>query len=478
MDVNIGLLSERLRRLLVGEEGTLRDAAKERIQNLQTEIEIVSLLLRDHVSRFTWILFINQAGQGSVCSDIVAIMKEINDFVRKSDKFFDTFIVGVMHQKDESSSTEACNAFLGLQSKIIDIKQQMQQVQTRCSSINDAIKPIETQAKDAWSTSASGSEETNKVGLEDKMEELLDVLIVGGQAQLSVVAIVDGNGLEKTALATEAYNNDFVKNYFDSRAWVSMDINFRTMLDSILKSVMPPSALTEIMDKDSELKITTLHDYLRDKRYLIVLDDVWNHDLWDKFRKALPDHQNGSRVLISLADIHILNSCRLENGDKIQLDLVPDGEPLRATYAGWPFVVLYYGSKSLKEKLNEMVCGPFEFLFFSASSLSLCLKLCCLYLPVFSEHSEISTRQLYQLWIAEGFIPDNSEATAEECLKKLIDAGFVQVKKRRPGGTIKGCYIPTIAFSTTREIAQLTEFLIIAVEGESWKNFKRTSILG
>ena len=44
-------------------------------------------------------------------------------------------------------------------------------------------------------------------------------------------------------------------------------------LDAILKSLMPSSGLQEIMEKDDEMKKTTLRDYLRNKRYLIVLTD-------------------------------------------------------------------------------------------------------------------------------------------------------------------------------------------------------------
>ncbi|KAK9230554.1 hypothetical protein WN944_023525 [Citrus x changshan-huyou] len=112
-----------------------------------------------------------------------------------------------------------------------------------------------------------------------------------------------------------------------------------------------------------------LHDYLRNKRYLIVVEDVIASDVWDYIGKALPDHQNGSRVL----SYH--NLCCL---------------------------------------YTEMVS-------------TIPLKLCRLYLSAF----EIFTRQLYQLWIAEGFIPDNSEKTAEEYLEQLISSGFIKVKKRR-----------------------------------------------
>ncbi|KAH9767891.1 hypothetical protein KPL71_011446 [Citrus sinensis] len=210
----------------------------------------------------------------------------------------------------------------------------------------------------------------NKVDLdlEDKMEELLDLLIER-QPQLSLVAIIDTMGFDRTAFIGEAYNSSYVKNYFDCCAWVYYQLSLDMMLDAIMKSLMPLSALSEILDNDFEMKKNTLHNYLKNKRYLIVIQDVWRGDIWDFLKEALPDHQNGSRILTALIHIVGLSSCRLENDEKIRLDLVPPKGKLRA-------------------------------------------------------------RQLYQLWIAEAFIPDNCESTAEEYLKELIDRGFIQVNKK------------------------------------------------
>lgn len=77
--------------------------------------------------------------------------------------------------------------------------------------------------------------------------------------------------------------------------------------------------------------------------------------------EALPDHQNGSRILTALIDVVSPSSCRLENGEKIRLDLVPPKGKLRARYDGWPLVILYYGSKpleSIKQEVEEHLDYP------------------------------------------------------------------------------------------------------------------------
>ncbi|PRQ28722.1 putative P-loop containing nucleoside triphosphate hydrolase [Rosa chinensis] len=39
--------------------------------------------------------------------------------------------------------------------------------------------------------------------------------------------------------------------------------------------------------------------YLQQKRYVVVLDDVWDIDLWKQIHVAFPDGRNGSRVMLA-----------------------------------------------------------------------------------------------------------------------------------------------------------------------------------
>ena len=119
------------------------------------------------------------------------------------------------------------------------------------------------------------------------------------------------------------------------------------------------------------------------------------------------------------------------------------------------------------------------FRYFKCCSLPFCLKLCFLYLSVFPAHLEISTRQLYQLWIAEGFIPDNSEATAEKYLEQLINRGFVDARKRRAGVTINTCSVPGRCHPVLLAVAFKAEFIFFSFmdpEGKLRKNVKPINV--
>ncbi|KDO41145.1 hypothetical protein CISIN_1g047903mg [Citrus sinensis] len=122
---------------------------------------------------------------------------------------------------------------------------------------------------------------------------------------------------------------------------------------------------------------------------------------------------------------------------------------------------------------------PLGLWYFKYCRLPFCLKLCFLYLSVFPAHLEISTRQLYQLWIAEGFIPDNSEATAEKDLELLINRGFVDTRKRGAGGTINTCSVHGRCRPVLLSVAFEAKFVFFPFgdpKGKSRKNVKRINV--
>ncbi|GAY64118.1 hypothetical protein CUMW_231130, partial [Citrus unshiu] len=125
----------------------------------------------------------------------------------------------------------------------------MQQLEHTDSEIIDAIKTFEAEAG-----ISSSSKSRDTVGLDDRMEELLDLLIEG-PPQLSAVTILDSIGLDKTAFAAEAYSSNYMKHYFDCHAWVQEPYTCYAdqILDIIIKFLMPSSRLSEIKDKNYEL---------------------------------------------------------------------------------------------------------------------------------------------------------------------------------------------------------------------------------
>ncbi|KAK9217590.1 hypothetical protein WN943_006217 [Citrus x changshan-huyou] len=361
---------------------------------------------------------------------------------------------------------------VGLQSKIIDIRNRMQQLPPSDNGFD-----ISEQSNKIIRLLIEGQSQLDINEFERGREELFDLLIEGPSG-LSVVAILDSSGFDKTAFAADTYNNNHVKFYFDCHAWIRVSIlyDFGKILDDIIKSVMPPSRVSVIIGEDYLLKKSILRDYLTDKKYFIVLDDVFDDsEIWSDLEEVLPDDQNGSRVLILVTDPDLLTSLEMENGEKIRLDSVLVGGPLiRIKYEGLQFFILHYGSMPLENYLQGEAIPTVWRQIFSVMELPFHLKVCCIYLCVFRPSIEISMEQLYQLWVAEGFIPYNGEETAEHYLKELIHRGFIHVSKRSAGGTIKACYVPSFEWASLALVAEKTGFVWMpGMEEESMANAKR-----
>lgn len=176
-------------------------------------------------------------------------------------------------------------------------------------------------------------------------------------------------------------------------------------------------------------------------------DDVWHSRVWDYLRGALTDDHIGSRVPTTTCFedlIHHWSQTREMLAEFLARTVIRMSWSLLRdrwkSCQGWPFAILFFGGLLLEKDKQDVLsklehntnyCLPFpsRILPYSYYNLPFHLKPCFLYFAVFPEGFKISTRQLHQLWIAEGFIHENSEATAECYLVELVDRGFIQAMR-------------------------------------------------
>ncbi|XP_015162514.1 putative late blight resistance protein homolog R1A-3 [Solanum tuberosum] len=102
-------------------------------------------------------------------------------------------------------------------------------------------------------------------------------------------------GKGKTTCAKKLYNNDIIVSHFDVRAWgiISQTYNRIELLQDIFSQVTGSKG-----EKDDVLA-EMLKKKLTVKRYLIVLDDMWDGKAWDDLRLCFPDVGNRSRIVLT-----------------------------------------------------------------------------------------------------------------------------------------------------------------------------------
>ncbi|MGV7343297.1 NB-ARC domain-containing protein, partial [Mycobacterium kansasii] len=83
--------------------------------------------------------------------------------------------------------------------------------------------------------------------------------------------------------------------------FVSQQYVVRDLLQSLIKDLMTlTKEELEMVEKMNEVQLKEkLFNHLKEKRYLVVLDDIWNTEAWDSLDAAFPDMNKRSRVLLT-----------------------------------------------------------------------------------------------------------------------------------------------------------------------------------
>ncbi|XP_057499194.1 putative disease resistance RPP13-like protein 1 [Actinidia eriantha] len=104
-------------------------------------------------------------------------------------------------------------------------------------------------------------------------------------------------GVGKTTLAQLVYNDGIVVEHFGMKAWVCVSEEFDVI--RVTKTILEAVTSSNYDTKDLNLLQVKLKENLRGKKFLIVLDDVWNESLgnWDILKAPFTVGACGSRIV-------------------------------------------------------------------------------------------------------------------------------------------------------------------------------------
>ncbi|XP_078159672.1 disease resistance protein RPP13-like [Carex rostrata] len=344
-------------------------------------------------------------------------------------------------------------------------------------------------------------DDTEVVGMEADKKKILQLMLAEETPRRAVITIVGPGGLGKTTLAHMVYQSAQEK--FDYHIMLSISQQY-SLIDLVTKMLLK---LENSIPENQGLGdlISRLKKFLNDRRYLIILDDVWKEDLWIQLEDILPDVKNGSRVLLTSRNLDVASAdsqippYELNFLDsKKSLDLLlkkalpnqkPDEEcrtnlldlanQLSKKCKGLPLALIVLGGVLLKKRGDylewERVLRTFDWysdckgcmdvLAMSYQDMPYYLKACFMYLAFFPEDYKISTTNLIRMWIAEGFIPCKETATKEEMAERYLDELFersmIQVSRRSPYGLIKRFRVHDLLRDLAMHEARQQNFLTI-----------------
>ncbi|GAB2265181.1 hypothetical protein Dimus_000246 [Dionaea muscipula] len=142
------------------------------------------------------------------------------------------------------------------------------------------------------------------IGRDDDKRAIMKMLLGpdGDEIVPGVVAVVGFGGLGKTTLAQLVYNDEDVGKHFELKGWASISdtVDKKLVPGKILEAVEKGSAASAHNLRLDEVQVR-LRRATEGKKYLLVLDDVWNEDRgrWLDLRGLLSAGKPGSRILVT-----------------------------------------------------------------------------------------------------------------------------------------------------------------------------------
>ncbi|CAN1246261.1 Putative disease resistance protein RGA1 [Linum grandiflorum] len=308
-------------------------------------------------------------------------------------------------------------------------------------------------------------------GREEETKILKDKLLHASEG-VQGISIQGTGGFGKTTLAKLLYNNEAVKNAFnESRIWICVSETFDPIVvaRTIIKEITgndPKSNTLPSMFKQ-------IHDEIEGKRFLLVLDDVWdgNHSKWQELLCAISCGSPGSKVLVTTRKGEVSRALVCTKDDVILMGKVPDDvcEAIftQVAFHGWnakekervegfckdvvkkcdgsPLAAKVFGGvmqakKTKKEwlrllksemwnlkEVKEEVFGPLALSYYDLTSeVRQCFQFC----SIFPKDYEMDKDELIKLWISQGFVgadPNQEvEDIGEEYFQILASRSFFQ----------------------------------------------------
>ncbi|XP_020162924.1 disease resistance protein RGA5-like [Aegilops tauschii subsp. strangulata] len=296
--------------------------------------------------------------------------------------------------------------------------------------------------------------------------------LADGDEQLKVLSVVGVGGIGKTTLAKQLWREHKLGDHFRCRAFVrtAKKPDMRRVLRSILAQVRPdqPPDASEVHHL-----IHDLTQHLQNKRYFIIIDDLWHTSVWDVASCAFLEGNHGSRIITTteVEDV-ALACCSYQSEYMFKLEPLSDSQSkelftsavfgsaerhsrqldelsddILTRCAGLPQAIISISSvlpshaeantaESWEQMQRNLPANTAseeilkQVLNFCYNSLPSCLETCLLYLSIYPENYIILKEDIMKQWVAEGFVcaPTEKEKmiVAGSYFDKLVDMGLIQ----------------------------------------------------
>ncbi|PON74208.1 NB-ARC domain, LRR domain containing protein [Parasponia andersonii] len=336
---------------------------------------------------------------------------------------------------------------------------------------NPGLKIVENK-KLPERTPAPRVEESDVYGRKDEKKAIIELLQSHdvSNKNLSVIPIVGMGGIGKTTLAQLVYNDERVSTMFQTKAWVTVGDGEIDCLKVMRRVIEQVTKSKKWITKEQYVLQEELIKTLKEKKFLLVLDDVWDEDphKWDVLKSSFKSGLHGSTILLTTRSTNVASIMKTGSIHQLAQLSDDDGWGLFAKHAlidvgysdlerigrqivrkcnGLPLAIkslagLLRGKQNKEEwdyilnidiwELYERKSiGILPALWLSYHYLPSHLKPCFAYCATFPKDYKFIKEEMIALWMAEGFLHNDSrkrsmEEVGEEYFQDLTSRSFFQ----------------------------------------------------
>ncbi|KAG5053917.1 hypothetical protein JHK85_006427 [Glycine max] len=326
----------------------------------------------------------------------------------------------------------------------------------------------------SWKAPSTSLEDGSHIYGREKDKEAIIKLLSEDNSdgrEVSVIPIVGMGGVGKTTLAQLVYNDENLEEIFDFKAWVcvSQEFDVLKVTKTITEAVTgKPSNLNDL-----NLLHLELMDKLKDKKFLIVLDDVWTEDYvdWSLLKKPFNRGIRRSKILLTTrsektasvvqtVETYHLNqlstedcwsvfanhACLSSESNENTTTLEKIGKEIVKKCNGLPLAAQSLGGMLRRKhdiggwnnilnsdiwELSESECKVIPALRLSYHYLPPHLKRCFVYCSLYPQDYEFEKNELILLWMAEDLLKKprkgrTLEEVGHEYFDDLVSRSFFQ----------------------------------------------------
>ncbi|KAJ6856123.1 disease resistance protein RGA3 [Populus alba x Populus x berolinensis] len=352
-------------------------------------------------------------------------------------------------------------------------------------------------------------------GRENDKDRVMKMLFSTESSQgpaLRTISLVGMGGIGKTTLAKLVYNDLKVETHFEKRIWVCVSDPFDEI--TIAKAILED--LNESTQNLNKLQTLVKHvqESIRGKKFLLVLDDVWNEDStkWEQLKDSLKCGLPESRILVTTRKKNVAISMGSSPTDILELgllsidecwslfsqlayfeknsrergDLEDIGRKIAAKCKGLPLAAKSLGSllrfkRNRAEwesvlnnniwELKEAESNLLAPLWLSDHDLPSEMKRCFSYCAVFPKDFDFERDTLIKLWMAQGFLREapnkEMEVMGGECFEALAARSFFQdFEKDEDDGSIYACKMHDMVHDFAQSLTK-NECFSVDIDGVS-----------